>query len=311
MAKAILLFSGGLDSILAGLIVKNQGIKVIAVRFITPFFGWKLKRSPQLYEEKIRNLGFDQGILLDITEEYLTLLKSPRHGFGDYANPCIDCKIFFLKKAKELLKELGADFIVTGEVLGQRPMSQNKNTLELIEKEANVEGLLVRPLSAKLLKETEPEKKGLLKREYLYDHQGRGRDFQFELAKKFGLKEIPTPAGGCLLADPIIGSRVLRVIKERRTLNPLTAELLILGRHYFAEDCWLVLGRREEENETIKKIALGHFPLYTLSEPSPVLAVVEGNPQEALIEEYLLRHSKKAQAKIAHGGEVSLVRVSA
>lgn len=311
MAKAILLFSGGLDSILAGLIVKGQGIEVIAVRFITPFFGWKFKRSPHLYEEKIRDLGFDEGILLDITEEYLPLLKNPKSGFGDYANPCIDCKIFFLKKAKSLLQELGAEFLVTGEVQGQRPMSQNKNTLELIEREAGVEGLLVRPLSAKLLKETELEKKGLLKREYLYDHQGRGRDFQFELAKKFGLKEIPTPAGGCLLTDPIIGSRVLRVIKEKRAFNPLTAELLILGRHYFVENCWFVLGRREEENETIKKIAIGHFPLYTLSEPSPLLAVIEGHPSEKLIEEYLFKHSKKAQAKRAQGGEVSIVKVRA
>jgi len=311
LAKAILLFSGGLDSTLAGLIVKSQGIEVIAVRFITPFFGWKFKSSPQLYEEKIKDLGFDEGILLDITEEYLSLLKNPRYGFGDYANPCIDCKIFLLKKAKSLLQALGSEFLVTGEVQGQRPMSQNKNALELIEREAGVEGLLVRPLSAKLLKETEPEKKGLIKREYLYDHQGRRRDFQFELAKRFGLKEIPTPAGGCLLTDPIIGSRVLRVIKEKRTLNPLTAELLVLGRHYFVEDCWFVLGRREEENETIKKIAIGHFPLYTLSEPSPLLAVIEGNPSEKLIEEYLFKHSKKAQAKRAQGGEVSLVKVRA
>lgn len=311
MAKALLLFSEGLDSILAGLILKREQIEVCAVRFITPFFGWKYRENPQLYFEKIKDFGFDEGLLLDITEDFLEILRKPAHGYGDQANPCIDCKILFLRKAKELLSQIGADFIATGEVVGQRPMSQNRNALELIEREAGVEGLLLRPLSAKLLKETIPEKKGIIKRENLYSHWGRGRAFQLTLAKEFGLKEIPTPAGGCLLTDPIIGERVLRVIKERRPLTPLTAQLLVMGRHYFDDGSWFVLGRNEEENRRIKELCLGTLPLFTLSEPSPILAVIEGNSSEVSLFQHLLKHSRKAQKKLEEGGEVSLVQVEA
>ncbi|MEZ0344785.1 MAG: tRNA 4-thiouridine(8) synthase ThiI [Caldimicrobium sp.] len=309
MAKALLLFSEGLDSTLSGLILKREGIEVIAVRFITPFFGWKYKRNPQAFEEKIKSLGFDKGLVIDVTEEYLEILKNPKHGYGDYANPCIDCKIFFLKKAQALMEKLSCDFIATGEVLGQRPMSQNKMAMEIIEKEAGVSGLLLRPLSAKLLKETEPEKKGLVRRENLFGHRGRRRLFQLELAKEFGLKEIPTPAGGCLLTDPVIGGRVLKVLKERRTLTPLTAELLTLGRHHFEVEIWVVLGRNEEENKKIKEIAGQTLPLFTLNEPSPLLAVIEGSPSEEYLKELLLKYSKKARKKLEEGGKVELVSV--
>lgn len=309
MPKALLLFSEGLDSILAGLILKREKIDVCAVRFITPFFGWKYKTSPELFHEKIKELGLDEGLLIDITEEYLSMLRRPKFGYGDQANPCIDCKILFLKKAKDLLSVIGAHFIATGEVLGQRPMSQNRSALELIEKEAGVEGILLRPLSAKLLRETIPEKSGLIKRENLYDHWGRGRTFQLSLAKEFGLKEIPAPAGGCLLTDPIIGERVLRVIKENRPLTPLTAQLLTMGRHYFEEKIWIVLGRNEEENKRITELCSGVFPLFTLSEPSPVLAVLQGNCSEEKLFNYLLKHSRKAQKKLEEGGKVSLVQV--
>lgn len=309
MAKALLLFSEGLDSTLSGLILKREGIEVIAVRFITPFFGWKYKRNPQAFEEKIKSLGFDKGLVIDVTEEYLEILKNPKHGYGDYANPCIDCKIFFLKKAQALMEKLSCDFIATGEVLGQRPMSQNKMAMEIIEKEAGVSGLLLRPLSAKLLKETEPEKKGLVRRENLFGHRGRRRLFQLELAKEFGLKEIPTPAGGCLLTDPVIGGRVLKVLKERRTLTPLTAELLTLGRHHFEGEIWVVLGRNEEENKKIKEIASQTLLLFTLNEPSPLLAVIEGSPSEEYLKELLLKYSKKARKKLEEGGKVELVSV--
>ncbi len=309
MPKALLLFSEGLDSTLSGLILKREGIEVCAVRFITPFFGWKYRENPESFIKKIKSFGFDEGLVIDVTEEYLEILKSPKHGYGDYANPCIDCKIFFLKKAKALMEELSADFIATGEVLGQRPMSQNKMAMEIIEKEAGVSGLVLRPLSAKLLKETEPEKRGLIKRENLYAHRGRRRLFQLELAKEFKLKEIPTPAGGCLLTDPVIGSRVLKVIKEKRTLTPKTAELLTLGRHHFDGEIWVILGRNEEENIKIQRIVDGAYPIYTLSDPSPFLAVVEGNPSEEYLKELLLKYSKKARKRLEEGGEVELIKL--
>lgn len=307
MPRALLLFSEGLDSTLSALILKREGVEVIALRFITPFFGWKYKDSPHLFEEKVKSLGLPAGIVVDITEEYLEILKKPAFGYGDYANPCIDCKIFLLKKAKVLMQEWGADFLISGEVVGQRPMSQNKVTLEKIEKEAGVEGLLLRPLSAKLLKETEPEKRGLISREKLYGHSGRKRDFQLELAKTFGLNEIPTPAGGCLLADPIIGSRILQVLKEKRPLNPLTAELLTFGRHYFEGSFWAVLGRNEKENFRLERVIAGRLPLYTLSEPAPYLAVVYGPIDEENVKNLLIKYSKKAQLKLQKGESVELI----
>ncbi len=307
MSTTILLFSDGLDSHLAGLILKEQDIKIIAVRFITPFFGWKYKENPEPFHEKIKELGFEEGFLVDITEEYLEILKKPEYGYGDYANPCVDCKIFMLKKAKELMKEFKADFITTGEVLGQRPMSQNKNTLELIEKKAGVKGILLRPLSAKLLAETEIEKKGLVNREKLFAIRGRKRTAQLELAKKLKLKEIPTPSGGCLLADPQIGKRVLKVLKENRTLNYKTAQFLTLGRHFFEEGLWVILGRNKEENERLKKIVEKEYKTYSLDVPSPLAVVVEGSPPEEFIKKLLVKYSKKAKIKISEGGEVSLV----
>jgi len=307
MPTAILLFSEGLDSHLAGLILKEQGIKVIAVKFITPFFGWKYKENSELFFKKIEDLGFDKGVLIDITEEYIEILKKPQYGYGDYANPCVDCKIFMLKKAKELMKEFKADFIATGEVLGQRPMSQNKNTLELIENKASVKGILLRPLSAKLLAETEIEKKGLIDREKLLDIRGRKRTIQLELAKKFKIKEIPTPGGGCLLADPQIGKRVLKIIKEKRTLNYDTAQLLILGRHFFEEGIWIILGRNKEENEKIKNIVKNKYKTYILNTPAPLGVVIEGNPPEEFIKKLLIKYSKKAKDKISKGEEVLIL----
>ncbi|MCD6490534.1 MAG: hypothetical protein J7K20_07410 [Thermodesulfobacterium sp.] len=307
MPSAILLFSEGLDSHLAGLLLKEQGIKIIAVRFITPFFGWKYKEDPEPFYEKVKALGFDEGLLVDVTEEYIEVLKKPEYGYGDYANPCIDCKIFMLKKAKKFMEELKTDFIATGEVLGQRPMSQNKNTLELIERKAGVKGILLRPLSAKLLAETKPEKKGIIDREKLLDISGRKRTTQFELAKKFKLKEISTPSGGCLLTDPQIGGRVLKVIKERRLLNYETSQLLIIGRHFLEEGLWVVLGRNKEENEKIRRIVQNKYKTYTLDVPAPTAVIVEGNPPEEFIKKLLLKYSKKAKEKISKGEDVSLI----
>ncbi|MBO8144362.1 MAG: tRNA 4-thiouridine(8) synthase ThiI [Thermodesulfobacterium sp.] len=307
MPTAILLFSEGLDSHLAGLILKEQGIKIVAVKFITPFFGWKYKENPESFYEKVKALGFDEGLLVDVTEEYIEVLKKPEHGYGDYANPCVDCKIFMLKKAKKLMEELKTDFIATGEVLGQRPMSQNKNALELIERKAGVKGILLRPLSAKLLAETEPEKKGIIDREKLFDIFGRKRNAQFELAKKFKLKEIPTPSGGCLLTDPQIGERVLKVIKERRTLNYETSQLLVIGRHFLEEGLWIVLGRNKEENEKIRRIVQNKYRTYTLDVPAPTAVIVEGNPPEEFIKKLLIKYSKKAKEKISKGEDVFLI----
>ncbi len=309
MAKAILLFSDGLDSLLAGILLKNLNIEIIAVKFITPFFGWKYKENPESFYKKIKDLNFKEGIIEDITEDFLKILKKPEYGYGDYANPCIDCKILMFKKAKELMEKLGADFIATGEVIGQRPMSQNKNALELIEKKAGVKELVLRPLCAKLLAPTEPEIKGLVKREKLMDIRGRKRTTQLELARKWGIKDIPTPSGGCLLNDPQIGTRVVKILKDKRLLNYDTAQFLILGRHYFEDDWWIVLGRNQEENQKIEKIAKNKFPIFTLNVPAPAAAIVEGDPPEDFIKSLLIKYSKKAKQKLQQGEKVKCIKL--
>lgn len=309
MSKAILLFSEGLDSLLAGLLLKEQNIKVIPVKFITPFFGWKYKKNPEIFYQKLKNYRFEDGVIYDITEEFIEILKHPKYGFGNVANPCIDCKILMLKKAKDLMQEFQADFVATGEVLGQRPMSQNKQALELIEKESGLTGLLLRPLSAKLLSPTIPEKQNLVKRENLLDIRGRQRKIQLELAKKFNLQEIPTPAGGCLLTDPQIGGRVLRILKEKRSFNYKTCELTVMGRHFMEEGLWIVLGRDQQENERIKEIAKNLFPLYTLSVSSPLAAVIEGNPSLDYIKTLLLRYSPKAKKILEKGEKVECIKL--
>ncbi|MDI3544805.1 MAG: tRNA-uridine 2-sulfurtransferase [Rikenellaceae bacterium] len=306
MTKALLLFSEGLDSILAGKILKDQGIHVTAVKYITPFFGWELKKNPEKYYKNIEQLGFDEGEIIDISTEYLELLKKPRYGYGSHANPCIDCKILMINKTFQLLKEGRADFIATGEVLGQRPMSQNRNALVLIKKNAEFEDLLLRPLSAKLLFPTKPEREGLVNREKLLSISGRSRHEQLSLAERFGIKDIPSPASGCLLTDPVIGDRVLAILKNNLPLNTITAELLTIGRHYIADGTWIMLGRNYEENKKLFEIASSQYKIYCLSEPSPLGIVLAGDNNIDKLFELLVKYSKKARLAIENGKEISL-----
>jgi tRNA-uridine 2-sulfurtransferase len=206
--RALALFSGGLDSILAARVVAAQGIEVLAIKFVTPFFDYGILSDIPGYTKGIREkYGIDVRVE-DISDGYLDLLHNPRHGFGKNFNPCIDCKIFMLTRAKELMVELGASFLVTGEVLGQRPMSQRLDTLHVISRDSGSRSFLLRPLSAKLLPETIPEQEGLVDRARLLDFRGRGRSRQIALAREFGISDFPAPAGGCILADPILSRRI-------------------------------------------------------------------------------------------------------
>ena len=304
MTKALLLFSGGLDSILAGKLLKEQGIYVTALKYITPFFGWELKKEPEKFLKKIEDYEFDEGKIIDITEKYLKLLKKPKYGYGSHANPCIDCKILMINEACELLKEEKADFIATGEVIGQRPMSQTKNALVLIKQKSKAEDLLLRPLSAKLLFPTKPERDGLVDRDKLLAISGRSRKEQLMLAEKYGIKDIPSPAGGCLLADPVIGDRILKVLKGPFDFNPITAELITFGRHFIRDDTWIMIGRDYEENKKIYEIAYSNYDIYCLSEPSPVGIVLKGNKD--ILKDLLLKYSKKAKLAIKEGENVDL-----
>ncbi len=242
--KAIALYSGGLDSILAIKLMQAQGIKVIGVNFKTPFFS--LERNSLNHQE----LGIEIEII-DITNDLLKIIQNPAYGFGKNMNPCIDCHLLMYKKAKEIMHKKGALFLITGEVLGERPMSQNRNSLIVIEREAGLENRVLRPLSARLMPETLPEQKGWVRREELLDISGRSRKRQLELAKEMKIMEYPSPAGGCKLTEPGFARR-LKDLFQQENFSLEEIELLKLGRHFRLEkNLKLVVGRNQKENEKL------------------------------------------------------------
>jgi len=246
--KALLLFSGGLDSILAAKILMEQGIEILPVFFKTYFFG------PEIAQKSAKEIGLKLKVF-DISKDQLGIVKKPKFGYGQSANPCLDCHILMLKQAKEIMKREKFNLVATGEVLGERPMTQNKKALELVEKESSLIGYLLRPLSAKLLKPTIPEKKGIVDREKLLDIKGRSRKRQIGLAKKFKISFYPTPAGGCLLTDPEFGKRLRELLKNYPKFNGNDIELLKLGRHFWGGKIKIIVGRNHQENLKIKKLA--------------------------------------------------------
>jgi len=251
---ALSLFSGGLDSILASRVVAAQGIKVLAIKFVSPFFDYSILIDPQGYTKKIKELYDIDVVVEDITRPYLQLLHQPVHGFGKNFNPCIDCKIFMFTRARKMMKELGASFLISGEVIGQRPMSQRRDTLNVIERDSGNRSILLRPLSAKLLTPTAAEEEGLIDREKLLNFSGRGRSRQIALAKEFGITEFPSPAGGCRLADPILSKRIAKIYNGEFVLKPYDIEsfdvlCLMTGRQFLLPGGgWLVVGRDEKDN---------------------------------------------------------------
>lgn len=245
--KALSLLSGGLDSILAARVIIEQGIEVIGICFVTPFFG------PENARLAARTLGIHL-IEHDFSEEYFDMMKSPRYGFGGNMNPCIDCHGLMLKTAHGLLEKYGASFLITGEVLGERPMSQTRGGLNAVLKLSADRDLVLRPLSAKLLEPTKPEREGWVDREKLLDLSGRGRKRQEELAKGFGIREYPQPAGGCLLTEERYSQRLKELIAHEG-LNRRDAEFLNIGRHFrLASKVKMVVGRNRSENQRLLEL---------------------------------------------------------
>lgn len=245
--KALALVSGGLDSLLAAKLIQDQGVEVIAVHFKIPFC--KLNAQKYFAQTGIKLMEVDLG------EEFLKLILEPQYGFGANMNPCIDCKILMFKKARVLMEELGAKFIITGEVLGQRPMSQNKRTLQLIKKNSGLEDLLLRPLSAQFFPPSLAESQGWVKREKLLNFNGRRRNPQTQLARKLGILKYPTPTGGCLLTDADY-SRRLKELLVHQELSLDNLMLLKMGRHFrIGKTTRLVVGRDQGENDLLEKLA--------------------------------------------------------
>lgn len=252
MKKCIVMFSGGLDSTIAVHLLKRQGLSVTALHFVLPFES---------------GLGFDHATIKkyaealsvplrieEESEEFLNMVRSPDFGYGKHVNPCVDCRIHRLKKARTIMDETGVSFIATGEVIGQRPKSQRKDSLLLIEKQAGLEGFLLRPLSAQLLESTIPETKGWVDRSKLLAIRGRSRKEQFAYVKNYGLKHA-APAGGCVLTEKEVANRFLelRDYKKEITLNDF--KLLAYGRHFrINPEPRLIVGRFKGENDIIEKL---------------------------------------------------------
>ncbi len=254
MTKAIGLLSGGLDSSLAVKLMMNQGIEVTALNFITPFCTCTRKGCKHEASRIAEKFNIPIKVIA-AGDEYIKMVKDPRHGYGKNMNPCIDCRIFMLKKAKEYMEEMGASFLFTGEVLGQRPMSQRREAMTTIEKEAGLEGLILRPLSAQFLEPTIPEKEGLVDREKLFGIKGRWRKPQMKLAEELSIKDYQCPAGGCRLTDPQFARRVKEAFEHDED-GIQDMNLLKYGRHFrLPSGVKVIVGRNEEENSIISKFA--------------------------------------------------------
>lgn len=247
--RALVLFSGGLDSMLAAELLRRCGVEVTAVVFTTPFFG------SSAAEKAADRLGLELEVV-DIAERHLEVVKNPRYGYGKNMNPCIDCHALMVEMAVGRLEELGADFVASGEVLGERPKSQNRQALELVAKASGAGDLLLRPLSARLLPETLPEREGWVDRERLLDLCGRSRRRQMELAEEWGIGEYESPAGGCLLTDAAFSARLRELMLRVPGFDAGDAELAKVGRQSWHGSTLIVLGRRHAENLRLMELAL-------------------------------------------------------
>ncbi len=306
--KAIVLFSGGLDSRLAIKLLQDQKINIMALFFLFPFGSGCCNPNcsfnfAQTQNIKLKIIDCTKGKLF---KEYIKIIKKPKYGYGSAINPCIDCRIFMLKKAKKIMEKEKADFIATGEVLNERPMSQRRKILYLTEKESKLKGKLLRPLSAKLLPETIAEKKGLINRKKLLAIQGRQRKIQMALAKKHKIS-YPTPAGGCILCEKTFASKLKDLFKHKKKIEPRDIELLKLGRHFRYKNNKIIIGRNEQENNKLMALAKNKDLVFEVKIwPGPI-TLLEGKSNKKIIEiaaALTLSHSDakhKKQAIIQYG----------
>ncbi|MFH1470890.1 MAG: 7-cyano-7-deazaguanine synthase [Candidatus Micrarchaeota archaeon] len=248
MVKAIGMFSGGLDSSVAIRVIREQGIEVIALHFESPFCACQDKGCT------VKEVARELGVQLKLVPEgmdFVNVVRKPKHGYGSAINPCIDCRIRRLRQAKKIARKIGADFIFTGEVLGQRPMSQHSRAMKTIEREAGLEGKLLRPLSAKLMPETEAEKKGFVDRGKLLSISGRRRVEQAALAKKYGITKNSSPGGGCPLTEKDFAAKLRDLFCHKKRIDVQDVVILRYGRHFRIGKNKIVVGRNKRDNEMI------------------------------------------------------------
>ena len=304
--KAISLLSGGLDSILATELIRRQGIEVICFNVKTPF-GIPKKDGTSEATVAANQLKVPLKVL-PVEADYIRMLRNPKHGYGKNLNPCVDCKIFILKKAKKYAKEIGADFIFTGEVLGERPMSQHYPALKTIAKEAGLEGKLLRPLSAQLLPQTVAEKKGLVDRNKLLRIQGRSRKPQMQLAKEYGITSYPSPAGGCLLTCEEYAKKLSDLFENKKHITAEDVAVLRVGRHFRLGKNKIVVGRNETENKFLIARKTKSEYYFELPEIVGPITILQGPKTKKAIQTAaqltaFYSDAKTAQVKVGFGRE--------
>jgi len=299
--RALVLFSGGLDSRLAVKLLQDQNIEPMCVMFKLPFGGGCC--NDEMCSFKFSQLQGAELKIIDCTkgkmfEEYLEMLKKAEHGTGAGANPCIDCRIYIMKHAKLLLKKLNCQFLVTGDVLGERPMSQYKKAMQTIEEKSKLDGLILRPLSAKLLNETIPEKKGLVDRSKLLAIHGRGRTPQMALAKKYGIS-YPLPGGGCVLCEKDYAAKLMDLYKNMELKDISPAHILILKgfRHFRTKNGKIILGKNHKENTMLEQVNKTlKWNLIISTTPGPT-AIYENKEDEKLSKELMEAYSSNDSKK--------------
>jgi len=270
---AIALLSGGLDSSLAVKMMIDQGIVVTAVHFTSPFCNCTSKKAGCKHQAV--KVAHEFGVPIRVIHkgrDYMRIVENPPHGYGRGLNPCIDCRIYMLKKVKEMMAGSRSSFVITGEVLAQRPMSQHRVAIRKIEKEVGLEGRILRPLSAHHFPLTIPEREGIVDRQKLLSFAGRSRKPQIELAEKLGVRDYPCPAGGCLLTDKLIAARLRDLFSHVPDYNLVELHLLKIGRHFrLHPGLKIILGRNKLENEQMQNMArIGSVRLHPVDFRGPI-----------------------------------------
>ncbi len=297
--KVLVLLSGGLDSTLVTHILSDLGLCVEALHLTTPF----CLCDRCSVNKVVESLGIKLHVII-AGQDYLDLITDPPHGYGSQMNPCLDCRIYMFKKAKILAEKIEAEFIATGEVLNERGFSQRKKAMFLIEKEAGLEGKILRPLSAKLLPATELENKNMIDRNRLYAIEGKRRTPQIQLAEKYNIKNYPCPAGGCLLTDINFARRLRDFFEHKDALTLKDVMFLKIGRHFRVGNSKIIVGRNEKENEKLLHLAEknGIPYLETIGYNGPITLLMNSNNQSNMI-----KHAASITVRYSDASDVAEV----
>jgi hypothetical protein len=327
--RAIGMLSGGLDSRLAVKLIQEQDIEVTALNFYTGFcIANRNRRVGRTEKPSARHEALDAGAdldvpvkVIDIAQEYISVVLNPRYGYGSGMNPCADCRILMLRNAKAYMDEVGAQFVFTGEVVGQRPNSQQRHQLRTVERQSGLDGLLLRPLSAKLLPPTIPEKRGWVDRNRLLGISGRSRKAQIALAEEFDLGDYPQPSGGCcLLPDPHFSRRLRDFVAHypKESVTPEQMALLSVGRHFrLDEDVKVIVGRDEGENNYLEVAGKDHWQFRTVDHPGPIAltadSLMPGHREKiaSLMASYSDgKGEPRVRVEVRRNGDVQMLNVS-